>query len=63
MRYLRWTLEVDVAEDWIADGFGFGADRCRELAEHLIPYAAANEVRVRVVKHPKPVDVASIQGR
>lgn len=58
----KWTLEVEVDETWVADGFDFHEDRVRELAEGLIAYAYPHEVKVRVLSAPDPKAIRKAQG-
>jgi hypothetical protein len=61
-RMFTWTLEVQVAECWVEDGFDFNESHVRWLKENLIDYAYSNEVEVRVVKAPNPRAIRIAQG-
>jgi hypothetical protein len=61
-RRFRWLIEVEVNEVWVADGFDFDEDRCDQVRENLIGYADPDEVQVRVVKTPSPVEIRQSQG-
>lgn len=59
---LTWTLEVQVSENWVEDGFDFTPERCRKLADSLIDWAYSNEVKVKVLTAPDPKEVRKLQG-
>jgi hypothetical protein len=40
-------LKVEVSQNWIDDGFDMTEERCRQIAEELLPYAEGDEVVVR----------------
>ena len=57
----RWTVEVEVSETWVADGFG--SEALARLEDTLMPWAAGGrEVVVRVVREPDPMAVFVAQG-
>jgi hypothetical protein len=58
----RWTVEIDVAEVLVADGFDLTPDRLQRILEHALPYARSTEVRGRVLKSPDPGDINEEQG-
>lgn len=43
-----WTLKITVAQYWIDDGFKMTDDRCRAIADKLLPYAEWDEITVKV---------------
>lgn len=62
-KFFKWTIEIEVSDNWVEDGFDFDKDQAQNLAESLIPWAYANsEVRVRVVKSPPREKVLKQQG-
>jgi hypothetical protein len=61
MKRRMWTLQIEVTDNWIADGFDFDGDRCHELQESLIPYAHEGEVTVKVVGRPDPTVIRQLQ--
>jgi len=57
----RWTVEIEVSETWVEDGYGTAV--LERLEESLMPWAAAGrEVVVRVVREPDPMAVFVAQG-
>jgi hypothetical protein len=61
-KFFKWTIEVEVAEVWVEDGFDFNKDRCVDLETSLIDWASEGEVRVKVVKAPDPKEIRKTQG-
>ena len=57
----RWTVEIEVSETWVEDGFGTKA--LERLQDTLMPWAAGGrEVVVKVVREPEPMAVLVAQG-
>lgn len=59
----RWTITVEVAECWIADGFNPTAEQFQDaIYSEMLGYATPGEVRVAIVKAPDPVAMAAARG-
>ncbi len=58
----RWTLEVVVAADLVADGFDFTDDRIADLEMSLIQFAREGEVTITVKKWPDAARMAVERG-
>lgn len=59
----RWVVEIEVSENWVADGFDMNQDRVQRLKEELIPWAiSGEEVDVRVLKSPDAESIRWAQG-
>lgn len=64
----RWTIELEVSETWVEDGFGAesspGSIEFFEsnLAERIMPYANGSEISVKIVKEPDIKAVRKAQG-
>ena len=63
MKYLKWTVEISVAESWVTDGFDLSQKEYKLalLANYLLPYAGVGEIKVRVVKKPRKVRMEKLQ--
>jgi len=64
-RMFKWTVEVEVSEVWVADGFEFPADPddCAEwFRERMLGYAYPHEIKARVLKAPNADAVRAVQG-
>ena len=53
MKYKAFTVKIRVSQNWIDDGFDMTEERCRQIADELLPYAEDSEVTVKVVKPAK----------
>ncbi len=59
---MKWTVEIEVDDSWVADGYEVTPDRLAESVMRDIGYAYPNEVSVKVLKAPAPDKVAKVQG-
>lgn len=57
-----WTLEIEVDEIWVADGFDFTDGRVASVRDNLIPEAYTTEVAARVLSRPSSDEVRLAQG-
>jgi len=62
MQRFRWTIEIEMDESWVADGFDLGAWEPDVLAGRIMPYATEEEMTVRIVKAPSPASIRKAQG-
>ena len=63
MATFKWTIEIEVDETWVEDGFDLDNPGC--LQSHLdnfLPYASGYEKSFKVISSPNPVDIAQAQG-
>ena len=59
----KWTIEVEVDESWVADGFDFKDDEtASEMMNELIPSAYSHEVKARIIKAPSTKAILKAQG-
>lgn len=61
-KFYKWTVEIEVAEAWVADGFDLTDRRAHDIMTHHLSYANGNEIKCKVVARPKDHDVATEQG-
>ena len=61
-RTFKWTLEIEVSEYWVADGFDITEENVQDIADALLPYAIEGEYRVRILQAPDPETVRQAQG-
>jgi hypothetical protein len=60
---LKWTIEIEVDEKWVADGFNLSKPRqLQALEEQILQWAYGHEKRVTLVSGPDPAKVAELQG-
>lgn len=62
MTWYTWTVQISVADTWVADGFDLTADRLKDMVLADLGYAYDGEVRVKIIKAPKPEDIRKEQG-
>lgn len=59
----RWTIEIEVAAEWVADGIDLTSERMqRIMCERAFPYLKASEITCRTIAAPNPEDIAREQG-
>lgn len=61
-RFYKWTVEIEVNEVWVADGFEVTAGRLQDMLQEAIGFAHDNETRVRVIKSPSDTSIRKAQG-
>jgi hypothetical protein len=63
MKMFKWTVEFQVSENWVADGFNLDDDRALEMLSKDLGWAIVEtELKAKVVKHPNLDEVAQCQG-
>lgn len=60
--FFRWTVEIEVHETWVADGFNLDDDRAHEMMTRELSHAYGHEVRARVLSAPPADAIAKAQG-
>lgn len=59
----KWTIEIEVDEVWVADGFDMTDERALQMLGEHLPYANMTyELKARVIGFPDPDLVARTQG-
>jgi len=53
MAKLKFTVEFEIDESWVADGFNPDDDQAKEMLARRLAYAQGHEMRARVIK---PID-------
>ena len=61
-RRFVWTVEIEVAEVWVADGFDLTDERAHGIMCRALSHARMSDIRCRVVKAPKREHVRAAQG-
>jgi hypothetical protein len=59
---LKWIVEFEVDESWVADGFELTNERASDMMSEALPYAYGPEHSARVLHAPEPDLIATIQG-
>jgi hypothetical protein len=59
----KWTVEIEVTENWVADGFEVhDAILKQAIQNYLLPYSFDHEIKVKVLTAPNPEQIKLIQG-
>ncbi len=58
----KWTIEIEIAECWVADGFNLTDEHAQDMIEQRLSCATSEEVKARVVKAPTKAALATAQG-
>ena len=61
-RRFKWTVEIEVDEKWVADGFDLTEERVVDMLQNDLRYAYESEVGARVLKAPSKKDIRVAQG-
>ena len=63
MKRFKWTVEFEVDECWVEDGFDINDDRALNmLASDLCHANIGEELGARVIKAPDPAAIRKMQG-
>lgn len=62
MPKFKWTVEIEVDEVWVADGFDLDDERMNDIMLEHLSYATSSEVKCKVVKSPTVSSVRKAQG-
>lgn len=58
----KWTVEFEVSENWVADGFEVTDESALEMLTSVLGWAYENELKARVVKRPSEKAINVAQG-
>jgi hypothetical protein len=61
-RTFTWTVEFDVDEDFVADGFNPNDEKFLHIFEQHFYGASAGELAARIVKRPLIEKILQVQG-
>ena len=61
MKFLKWTVEFEISETWVADGFEMTDDIAHEMLSDRLGYAYDAELRATVVKAPSKAAIRRVQ--
>lgn len=62
MKMFKWTVEFQVSENWVADGFNLTDDRALNMLSSELGWAYEGiELKAKVVKRPNPDEIAKCQ--
>ena len=58
----KWTVEFEVDETWVADGFELDDDRAKEMLQTDLAWAYPYEISAKVIKSPDQATIRKAQG-
>ena len=58
----KWTVEFEVVESWVADGFEMTDERAFQMLENDLCHAYHSELSAKVIKFPDRMEVLKVQG-
>lgn len=63
MKKLKWTVQFEIDECWVEDGFNLTDDRALDMLSNDLRHAHIDsELRAKVIKAPAPERIAKLQG-
>jgi hypothetical protein len=62
MKKIKWVVEFEVDEKWIADGFNMTNQKAMGMLENVLPFASGAEFKATVIKAPDNKLIRKIQG-
>lgn len=54
---LKWTVEFEVDDIWVADGFRLTDELAKKMIETELPHCYDGETAARVIKHPSEEEI------
>jgi len=62
MKTYKWTVEFEVDETWVADGFALDDERAQDMIRNDLRFATSSEVKAKVIKSPPAEAIRKAQG-
>lgn len=62
MPKLKWTVEFEVADNWVADGFELDDDRALEMIATELGWASTSELGAKVIAKPNQETIRGLQS-
>jgi hypothetical protein len=59
---LKWTVEFQVATNWVEDGFDLTDERALNMLAADLGFADISELRAKVIAMPDALTVARLMG-
>lgn len=61
-KFFKWTVEFQVDETWVADGFELTDERALEMLQNDLTYAYGHELKAKVISAPDKEAIRKAQG-
>lgn len=58
----KWTVEIEIDEVWVADGFELTEERLIDMVQSDLQYATESEIKVKILKSPDEKAISKAQG-
>jgi hypothetical protein len=63
IKSLKYTVSVEISENWISDGFTLTEENLRDaILRQLLTFAREDEVKVKILTQPGEETIAAVQG-
>jgi len=62
MKRFKWTVEFEVDETWVADGFDLDNERALDMLNTDLCMAHGSELGAKVIKAPEQSAIRKAQG-
>jgi hypothetical protein len=62
VKRFKWTVQFEVDETWVADGFDLTDERALEMLNGDLVSARTDELGARVIKAPTASSIRKAQG-
>lgn len=61
-KFFKWTVEFQVSDNWVADGFELTDERALEMLQNDLSYAYGYELKAKVISAPDQEAIRKVQG-
>lgn len=59
---LKWTVEIEIDETVIAEGFTLTENRVRDMLDSGMPAGSENKFTIRIVGRPESSEILAAKG-
>jgi len=62
MKNFKWTIEIEVSETWVRDGFNLDKGGITHMLSSLLPFAYEHEFSGKIISAPDPKEIEKAQS-
>ena len=62
MKFIKWVVEIQVEESWIADGFNLTEERLHNMVSKDLAYIFSTEIKTKILNKPSTQRIKKLQG-
>ncbi len=62
MKFIKWIVEIQVEESWVADGFDLTKDRLHDMVSKDLGGAYSTEIKTKILSKPLTQTIKKLQG-